>query len=167
MTKKTKIYAKDDGTIVMEQYEQDPAIDFIDIEPTPEPIQEQYTQVANSNPQQNANETKDRSKLLIAMCTVLVASLLFNFVQYTKYTDLSSKYTDLEVKYEELNSIYTPLYNMADFYFQNAVIIPSDTKTYHTYFCETKPTSGRWYIHNKEYAAWLGYKPCSKCNPPK
>lgn len=84
-----------------------------------------------------------------------------------KYNALAAKYNDLETKYNEVNDLYTALYPMGDFYFQNSVIVPSGSKTYHTYFCETKPYSDRFNIFNTVYAKGLGYTPCSKCNPPK
>lgn len=126
-------------------------------------------------PEVQKYKTKKKLKILTGcLCVALAISIGFNIYQANSASKtskellaLQTKYTNLEAKYNELNDTYTPLYAMADFYFQSTVIIPENTKTYHTYFCETNPTNGSWYIHNKEYAAWLGYKPCSKCNPPQ
>lgn len=56
---------------------------------------------------------------------------------------------------EEIESEY-------DFYHNGAAIVSENGSYYHRYGCE-KFTADTYWIHNVEYAKWLGYKKCKYC----
>lgn len=106
----------------------------------------------------------------------------------SKYTALNSKYTALKGENKKLKSknkelfsqnesldrdlqqYKTEYFNIIDeynFYEYGACVVSAVAgKKYHRYSCQYVDNFTEIYILNVEYAEYLGYEPCSVCNPP-
>lgn len=96
----------------------------------------------------------------------------------SKNKDLKDKNTSLAAQVEVLNNdvkrykndsvkyqSYADEYN---FYENSACVVSAVAgEKYHRYSCQYVDNFTEIYILNVEYAEYLGYEPCSVCNPPE
>lgn len=126
----------------------------------------------------------------------IIALVSGNIYQASELTNLSSKYTalkdenkDIKSENKELKSKNKELFsqnesldsdlqqyktkylNMKDeyqFYEDSACVVSAVAgEKYHRYSCQYVDNFTEIYILNVEYAEYLGYEPCSVCNPPE
>lgn len=126
----------------------------------------------------------------------IIALISGNIYQASELTNLSSKYTalkdenkDIKSENKELKSKNKELFsqnesldsdlqqyktkylNMKDeyqFYEDSACVVSAVAgEKYHRYSCQYVDNFTEIYILNVEYAEYLGYEPCSVCNPPE
>ena len=126
----------------------------------------------------------------------IIALVSGNIYQASELTNLSSKYTalkdeskDIKSENKELKSKNKELFsqnesldsdlqqyktkylNMKDeyqFYEDSACVVSAVAGSkYHRYSCQYVDNFTEIYILNVEYAEYLGYEPCSVCNPPE
>lgn len=118
----------------------------------------------------------------------IIALVSGNIYQASELTNLSLKYTALKGENKELKSKNKELFsqnesldsdlqqyktkylNMKDeynFYEDSACVVSAVAgEKYHRYSCQYVDNFTEIYILNVEYAEYLGYEPCSVCNPP-
>lgn len=126
----------------------------------------------------------------------IIALVSGNIYQASELTNLNSKYTalkdenkDIKSENKELKSKNKELFsqnesldsdlqqyktkylNMKDeyhFYEDSACVVSAVAGSkYHRYSCQYVDNFTEIYILNVEYAEYLGYEPCSVCNPPE
>lgn len=126
----------------------------------------------------------------------IIALASGNIYQASELTNLNSKYTALkdenkDIKSEnkelksknkelfsqnesldsDLQQYKTKYFNMKDeyqFYEDSACVVSAVAGSkYHRYSCQYVDNFTEIYILNVEYAEYLGYEPCSVCNPPE
>lgn len=116
-------------------------------------------------------------------CAVFAALILYNIVITGEYkreiNELKSDYSavvserdtykkqaeDFEKKYTEAEAQLTKLQKRVNFYEKTVVYCTETGKKFHTIDCYHFKQTKIFYAFNPEYARYLGYTPCSKCNP--
>lgn len=80
--------------------------------------------------------------------------------------DLQSKYDKLEKKYDTVQDALDEAEEYEEigkFFYDSVIIYVNDENTYHRYGCSIAPTGYDYWIHNVEYAEYLGAHACSNC----
>lgn len=121
--------------------------------------------------------------ILIATISVFVALILYNRISISAYKNkieaLQNDYTsvvserdkyknqaeDFENKYNLTETQLSQLQKRVNFYEKTVVYCTDTGKKFHTIDCYHFKQTKSFYAFNPEYARYLGYTPCSKCNP--
>ena len=101
-----------------------------------------------------------------------VSSLQDKLSDYmAKYAHLKTQVADTERLRTQIDKLHDDIDEIKDeynFYNESACVVSGvNGKKYHRYTCQYVDDFTEYYIFNVNYAEYLGYEPCSACNPPK